>query len=116
MLVSPVKQTKIVNETNICRYLMRLLGCYPEQPVAATVLDQWLDWASRITSGSSSEKNKALTKLAKHLSKSSYISGARGVEDIVICSAFLRSVTEGKWSKDNNLKKWCDSVSSSFQL
>ena len=43
MIVSPIKHTKILNEVNICRYLMRLLGDYPSDPVEATKLDEQLE-------------------------------------------------------------------------
>ena len=43
MIVSPVKHTKILNEVNICRYLMRLLGDYPSDPVEATKLAEQLE-------------------------------------------------------------------------
>lgn len=45
MVVNPVKHTKICNQVNVCRYLMRLLGDYPADPVKATKLDEQLDKA-----------------------------------------------------------------------
>lgn len=117
MIVSPVKQTKIEGEVNICRYLMRLLGEYPADPVAATVLDGWLDTATDIANGTNSQRSTALSRLAKQLSKAAHITGsALGIADVVNCAAFLRSVTSEKWTNDVNFKRWLESVLNRFKL
>ncbi|XP_067943319.1 aminoacyl tRNA synthase complex-interacting multifunctional protein 2-like [Watersipora subatra] len=112
MIVSPVRQTKIVGEVNICRYLTRLLGEYPESPVAATVLDQWLDNASIIARGSNTKQNEALSKLAQRLSMSRYIAGnTAGIEDLVNFSAVSNSGLSDKWKNNKHIKQWCTLMS-----
>lgn len=117
MLVSPIRQTKIVGEANICRYLQRVLGEFPTDPVDATKLDHWLDIATCIGASAGTDKPGALTSLVKQLSKSHYLAGTNiGLADIVNCSAFIRSVTSGKWANDAKLKSWCSSVAKQFKL
>lgn len=116
MMVSPIRQTKVMNEANICRYLMRISGDYPTDPSSATLLDQRLDMAASITNGSNVEKSTTLAQIAKQLTASKFIAGnIAGVEDFLVNAAFTKSVTSGKWSTDVNLKKWSSSLLSCVQ-
>lgn len=112
-MVSPIKQTKVTGEVNICRYLMRILGAYPADPVHATIVDNYLDMATALLGGDDSEKPKVLSKMVKHLEKNPFMSGSKpGLVDAVLCSAYDNAVLSGwyKWANEANLKKWCSTV------
>lgn len=117
MMISPIQQIKIVNEANICRYLLRVLGSYPNDAAAASIMDQWLDTATDLVKARNSEKTSTVEKISNYLSKSSFISGNNvGVEDLVLHSAFMRTVSAEQSIKDKVLRQWCSAVSSHLIL
>jgi len=107
MMVDPTRQTPILGEANIARYLTRLLEPGAEADiVAATQRDELLDLAQlQIISGNTKEKAAAVRNLNSSLGKNSWLTGSNpNVVDVVVWSALQQ--TKLTDSPPANVKKW----------
>lgn len=91
MMVDPHKQSLVVGEANIARYLARLfMPAYDSSdPIQATLTDTWLDLAThQLLQGNSKEKAAAVRNLNSRLGKSDWLVGSSvSLADIVVWSA-----------------------------
>lgn len=110
MMISPSLQTCIEGESNIARYLARLLNpAYDSTDiVTATDIDQWLDRSTTLLSGNSKEKAGVLRTVNAYLGKSSWLVGNQlSLADVVFWSAIQQ--TGQADSVPGNVKKWIQS-------
>jgi len=107
MMVSPRVQTLVEGESNVARYLARLLNpAYDStDAVTATNIDQWLDQASQFVSGSNKERTAVLRSVNAQLGKAQWLVGGQlSLADIVLWSAIQQ--TGQADSVPGNVKKW----------
>lgn len=108
LIVDPTRQTPILGEANIIRYLARLLNpSYDEMDiVAATQIDDLLDLAQlQVVEGNTKEKAAGVRLLNSALGKKTWLSGDQpGIADYVCWSALQQAcLAEGSPA---NVKKW----------
>ncbi|KAL0198529.1 hypothetical protein M9458_007069, partial [Cirrhinus mrigala] len=66
----------IEGEANVARFLFRLLGAEPQDPVAATQMDCWIDTAVfQLAEGGSKERAAVLRSLNAALGRSPWLLG-----------------------------------------
>lgn len=105
--VSPSSQTPINGESNIARYLARLLQpSYEEDLHLACLADHWLDLASfSLIGGNSKERAAAVRSLNAHLGKKSWLVGDEAsFVDAVVYSAL--SQTGQRSGATGNVQNW----------
>ena len=110
MMVDPSKQSPVIGEANIARYLSRLLpSCYEnDNIVTATEIDTILDMATLLQKGNQKEKASVIKNLNVKLGKSSWLVGdSLTLADIVAWSAVHQ--TQEVESLPGNVKKWVKS-------
>ncbi len=83
----------IEGEANIARFLFRLLGAEPQDPVAATLMDCWIDTAVfQLAEGGSKERAAVLRSLNSALGRSPWLLGQEfSLADIVCACCVLRA-------------------------
>ncbi|XP_005095845.1 aminoacyl tRNA synthase complex-interacting multifunctional protein 2 [Aplysia californica] len=108
LMVDPTKQTTIMGEVNIARYITRLLqpAVDSEDVVKATQVDELLDLAQlQLVSGNAKEKAAAVRTLNANLGKQDWLTGASpSLADIVLWSVLQQ--TGQASSPPANVKKW----------
>ncbi|XP_033120178.1 aminoacyl tRNA synthase complex-interacting multifunctional protein 2-like isoform X2 [Anneissia japonica] len=109
MIVSPNTQTPIQGESNVARYLARLLNpAYDSGDIIqATEIDNWIDLASNsFLNGSSRERTAAIKTLNSHLGKQDWLMGDElSLADVMMWSALHQSGQEAE-SAPANIQKW----------
>ncbi|KAL4232221.1 positive regulation of aminoacyl-tRNA ligase [Mactra antiquata] len=114
LVVSPAKQSVILGEVNIARYINRLLypGFDTEDIVEATTCDEWLDTAeNQLINGNSKKRNAAVKSLNVRLKKNDWTVGSQfSLVDVVMWSALHQSQLVG--GAPENVQKWLNSCSS----
>lgn len=113
MMVSPVRQTKVQGEINICRYLLRVLGAYSHlsDPELSARISYWLDIADSLLRGDAAEKSSAVKNLVNYLATSRYLGGDfASYVDMVVLSAFKQTATCAKFANEPSIKKWMSSL------
>jgi aminoacyl tRNA synthase complex-interacting multifunctional protein 2 len=105
-MVNPQNQTLIEGESNIARYIQRLLNPdFDRCVVASTKIDEWLDLAEQYVRGNKKENAAVLKSLNSKLGSSEWLVGnSVSLADIVMWSV----VNQGKAQKDSpaNVKNW----------
>lgn len=83
----------IEGEANIARFLFRLLGAEPQDPVAATLMDCWIDTAVfQLAEGGSKERAAVLRSLNSALGRSPWLLGQEfSLADIVCACCILQA-------------------------
>ncbi|XP_054710903.1 aminoacyl tRNA synthase complex-interacting multifunctional protein 2-like [Uloborus diversus] len=112
MMIDPVHQGIIEGEVNIARYISRLLFLnYDEDPISATLIDDWLEVAhSSLIHGNNKDRQAALKSLNSHLGKNSFLVGnSLTVADIIIWSSLLQTKLHD--GLPSNVSKWYKSLS-----
>ena len=121
LIVDVTKQTPIIGEVNVARYLMRLLEpTYDTKDIVkATQIDELLDLAdSKLLAGNSKDKSEAIEYLDSILKHQTWLGGTDCcVTDIVLWSA-LRQVDETiripshvtKWLEHCKTHTWFQTV------
>lgn len=106
LMVSPHKQTNVEGESNIARYIQRLLNPdYDNCPAAATKTDEWLDLAEQYIRGNKKENAAVVKTLNSRLGSSEWLAGkSLSLADIVMWSV----ISQAKAQKDcpANVKTW----------
>ena len=106
LMVNPQNQTLIEGESNIARYIQRLLNPdFDRCVVASTKIDEWLDLAEQYVRGNKKENAAVLKSLNSKLGSSEWLVGnSVSLADIVMWSV----VNQGKAQKDSpaNVKNW----------
>ncbi|KAJ8319330.1 hypothetical protein KUTeg_004421 [Tegillarca granosa] len=114
LMVEPHRQTPIIGESNIARYLMRLLNPnYDTDDIAkVTQIDEWLDTANiQVLQGNTKEKSAAVRSLNSRLGRNDWLVGSRlSLADIVMWSALNQSNQVS--DAPANVKKWLKLCSS----
>lgn len=120
LMVSPHNQTAIQGETNIARYIMRLMNPNYDStdPIAATQVDDWLDIAQQqLHQGNTKEKAAAIKALNARLGRNDWlVRSEMSLADMVMWAALFQ--TNQMCGVPANVKKWlasCDK-NSVFQL
>lgn len=107
-MVEPHRQTPIIGESNVARYLMRLLNPNydTDDIVKATQIDEWLDTANiQILQGNTKEKAAAVRSLNSRLGRNDWLVGSEvSLADIVMWSALNQ--TNQASDAPANVKKW----------
>lgn len=107
--VNPSRQTPIIGECNIARYLARLLSpSYDSKAaVTSTQIDALIDLADGRLSNDAIQTGNFLKTVSDHLGKSQWVLGeSLTVADIVLWSALHQSKLVGK--APDNVKRWID--------
>ncbi len=83
----------IEGEANVARFLFRLLGAEPQDPIAATQMDCWIDTAVfLLAEGGSKERATVLRSLNAALGRSPWLLGQEfSLADIVCACCVLRA-------------------------
>lgn len=83
----------IEGEANVARFLYRLLGAEPQDPILATQMDSWIDTAVfQLAEGGSKERAAVLKSLNGALSRSPWLLGQEfSLADIVCACCVLRA-------------------------
>jgi len=111
LIVSPGKQTPVIGEVNIARYLARqLTPCYDADFVTATQIDTLLDHAAILLHGNC-DTSSAIKSLSQLLGKKKWFVGTHqsSLADIVIWSAIKQRHLSAK--VPDNMRQWlaqCD--------
>ncbi|XP_064618107.1 aminoacyl tRNA synthase complex-interacting multifunctional protein 2-like [Liolophura sinensis] len=108
MMVDPHRQSPVVGEANIARYLARLfMPAYDSSdPVQSTLIDTWLDMAThQLLQGNSKEKAAAVRNLNSRLGKNDWlVASSMSLADIVVWSALQQvGLTQ---DAPANVQKW----------
>ncbi|KAI5619254.1 aminoacyl tRNA synthase complex-interacting multifunctional protein 2 isoform X1, partial [Silurus asotus] len=96
----------IEGEANVARFLFRLLGLEPKDPIVATQLDSWVDTAFfQLAEGGSKVRAAVLRSLNSALGRSAWLLGHEpSLADIVCACCILR---EGQaLSTPANVQRW----------
>ena len=112
MMVSPHNQTCVEGESNVARYLARILNpAYDSMDaITATNIDQWLDQASQFVFGSNKERSAVLRSMNAQLGKSKWLVGGHlSLADIVMWSAVQQ--TGQSDTVPGNVKQWVQTCS-----
>ena len=114
MMVNPSVQTSIQGETNIARYLSRLMDpTYDTKDIIrATEIDTWLDVAAQITHGNNKEKMSALRTVNARLGKNAWLvdQNCPCLADIGVWSSIARANLSAK--APNNVRTWFEACCS----
>lgn len=112
MMVSPIRQTKVQGEINICRYLLRVMGEIPGSDVElSTRVSYWLDVADSLLCGDNGEKSGAVGTLASYLSKNTYLCGpSASLIDVIVKTAVHQTANGGKLTNEASISKWLKSL------
>ncbi|XP_043091481.1 aminoacyl tRNA synthase complex-interacting multifunctional protein 2 isoform X2 [Puntigrus tetrazona] len=99
----------IEGEANVARFLFRLLGAAPQDPVAATQMDGWIDMAVfQLAEGGSKERAAVLRSLNSALGRSPWLVGQElSLADIVCACCVLRAGPAA--SAPANVQHWLKS-------
>ncbi|XP_026072701.1 aminoacyl tRNA synthase complex-interacting multifunctional protein 2-like [Carassius auratus] len=99
----------IEGEANVARFLFRLLGAGPQDPVAATQMDCWIDTAVfQLAEGGSKERAAVLRSLNAALGRSPWLLGQEfSLADIVCACCVLRAGQAS--SAPVNVQRWLKS-------
>ncbi|XP_073689997.1 aminoacyl tRNA synthase complex-interacting multifunctional protein 2 isoform X1 [Garra rufa] len=99
----------IEGEANVARFLFRLLGAEPQDPVAATQMDCWIDTAVfQLAEGGSKERAAVLRSLNAALGRSAWLLGEEfSLADIVGACCVLRAGQSA--SAPANVQRWLKS-------
>ncbi|KAI5097344.1 aminoacyl tRNA synthase complex-interacting multifunctional protein 2, partial [Silurus meridionalis] len=106
MKYSTQSMCPIEGEANVARFLFRLLGLEPKDPIVATQLDSWVDTAFfQLAEGGSKERAAVLRSLNSALGRSAWLLGHEpSLADIVCACCILR---EGQaLSTPANVQRW----------
>ncbi|XP_076366672.1 aaRS-interacting multifunctional protein 2 isoform X4 [Tachypleus tridentatus] len=115
LMVSPVKQSSILGEVNIVRYLGRFVtpGYDEGDPVIATEIDFFLEIIhSAFTNGNNKEKQGVLKTANIKLGKQTFLVGSElTIADVMLWSAIVQHKMEH--DLPSNVKKWFKSLCNS---
>lgn len=107
LMICPIRQTKIMGEVNVCRYLMRLLGEYPHEAAPALLYDHWLDMASLTANGNHESRAQVVALLAKYLSKNaSLVGNSINSVDIIMYACLKRNMKGNKNMDKGVVGQW----------
>lgn len=111
LMVNPHKQTVIEGESNIARYIQRLINPdFDKCVVGATRIDEWLDLAEQYVRGNKKENAAVLKSLNSKLGSAEWLVGnTLSLADIVMWSVINQS--KGQKDSPSNVKNWlqrCD--------
>ena len=109
LVVDPALQNPILAESNIARYIFRVLNpAYDsvENLPQFVANDKWLNLASRsLVYGNAKERQSAVRQLNSHLGKSSFLTGSQvSLVDAVVVSGLFQAKEYG--NAGGNVKKW----------
>jgi len=117
LMQSPLRQTKIIGDANIGRYLCRILcpNIYNENNVEQiAIIDKWVDASVQMTNGNTKEKDAVLKSMNSHLGKNEmFCSPHLTLADITLFAALLTNINQFK-SIPKNVKKWFVQMSKYF--
>lgn len=99
----------IEGEANVARFLFRLLGAEPQDPVAATQMDSWIDTAVfQLAEGGNKERAAVLRSLNGALGRSPWLLGQEfSLADVVCACCVLQAGQSG--SAPANVQRWLKS-------
>ncbi|XP_060757729.1 aminoacyl tRNA synthase complex-interacting multifunctional protein 2 isoform X1 [Neoarius graeffei] len=106
MKFSTQSMCPIEGEANVARFLFRLLGSEPKDPIVATQLDSWVDTAFfQLAEGGSKERAAVLRSLNSALDHSIWLLGHEpSLADIVCACCILRNGQT--LSTPANVQRW----------
>lgn len=109
MKFSTQNMCPIEGEGNVARFLYRLLGAEPRDPVSATLMDGWVDTALfQLAEGGSKERAAVLRALNAALGRSPWLLGQEfSLADIVSACCVLQ--TGQTSSAPANVQRWLKS-------
>lgn len=97
----------IEGEGNVARFLSRLVGLEPQDPVAATQSDSWVDTAVfQLAEGSGKERAAVLRALNGALGRGPWLVGSELSLADVVCSCCLLQTGTSATSTPANVQRW----------
>lgn len=106
MKFSTQSMCPIEGEANVARFLFRLLGSEPKDPIVATQLDSWVDTAFfQLAEGGSKERAAVLRSLNSTLGRSIWLLGHEpSLADIACACCILQD--RKALSTPANVQRW----------
>ncbi|XP_067314056.1 aminoacyl tRNA synthase complex-interacting multifunctional protein 2 isoform X1 [Pseudorasbora parva] len=99
----------IEGEANVARFLFRLLGAEPQDPVAATQMDSWIDTAVfQLAEGGNKERAAVLRSLNGALGRSPWLLGEEFSLADVVCACCVLQAGQTS-SAPANVQRWLKS-------
>ncbi|KAK1799444.1 hypothetical protein P4O66_007669 [Electrophorus voltai] len=105
MKFSTPSMCPIEGEANVARFLFRLLGAEPRDPVAATRADCWVDVGIQLAEGSAKERAGAVRALNGALSCSPWLLGSELSLADIVCACSLLWAGQAD-AAPANVKRW----------
>lgn len=109
MKFSTQNMCPIEGEANVARFLYRLLGAEPQDPVAATQMDSWIDTAVfQLAEGGNKERAAVLRSLNGALGRSPWLLGQEFSLADVVCACCVLQTGQTS-SAPANVQRWLKS-------
>lgn len=109
MKFSTQNMCPIEGEANVARFLYRLLGAEPQDPVAATQVDSWIDTAVfQLAEGGNKERATVLRSLNGALGRSPWLLGQEFSLADVVCACCVLQAGQTS-SAPANVQRWLKS-------